>query len=177
MQKLILKNAYLFLLAIIMLVAPRCQPANDAYEVSYIEDFEIPGGTINGFITELSVDSRRDYWLSKHNIAANAVDKVEVKYVRFTILLSNDNFAWVDKGYLKIGKDATTPSYFEIGFNLQPNTTQNNYLDLAPDLTELKDYFLADRFKLQVKLLNKLGVATTAPLQVRLSLGMSVFKK
>ncbi len=176
MQKLILKNAYLFLLAIIVLIAPTCQPVNDAYEVSYIQDFEIPGGTINGFIKEISVDSRRDYWLAKHNIAASAIDKVEVKYVRFSIMFSNDNFDWVDKGYLKIGKDITTPSYFEIGFNLQPNG-QNNYLDLAPDLTELKNYFLADRFKLQIKLLNKLGVATSAPLQVRLSLGMSVFKK
>lgn len=153
-----------------------CKPTAENYEVSYLTDFEIPAGTSLGYVNELTLDSRRDYWLAKYNITADNIEKVEVKFVRFTIFLSNDTFSWVDKGYLKIGKDVATPNYYEIGFNLQPDGTKN-YLDLAPDLTELKSYFLADKFKLQIKLLNKLGIATTAPLQVRLSLGMSVFKK
>ncbi len=176
MQKKILKHTVALFLLFAAFTLPQCTPTPQNYEVSYIEDFEIPGGTVNGYINEITVDSRRDYWLAKHNLTAAAIDKIEVKYVRYSIVLTNDNFSWVDKAYLKIGKDTPNPSFFEIGFNLQPEG-QRNYLDLAPDLTELKDYFIADKFKLQMKIINKLGIATTAPLQVRLSLGMSVFKK
>jgi hypothetical protein len=173
-----MKPLFFLLLCAITLTQPACKKDEQSQEVSYIYDFQIPAGT--GFYHEFKtdMDSRRDAWLSQLNLTRDQIKTVQVRYARLTILNSADKFDFVDRAFLKVGKyDAAVPNpnYFEIAFNLQVPNTQN-YIDLAPDETELKDYFLADKFRLSGKLIHRTNAITTATLQVRLSLSFSVFK-
>ena len=166
------------MLCAITLTQPSCKKDEESQEVSYIYDFQIPAGT--GYYYELKpdMDSRRDAWLAQLNLTRDQIKSVQVRFARFTIVNSADKFDFVDRAFLKIAKyDAANlnPSYFEIAFNLQVPNTQN-YIDLAPDETELKDYFLADKFRLSGKFIHRNNAITSVPLQVRLSLGFSVFK-
>jgi hypothetical protein len=175
-----MKPIFILLFLALTLVQPACKKDDEGSEVSYIYDFQIPAGT--GFFHEIKtdIDTRRDGWLSQIGISRDQVKSVQVRYVRYTIINSNDKFDWVDRAFLKIAKyDAAvaSPPYFEIGFNLQVPANQGSYLDLAPDETELKDYFLADKFRLSGKFINRTNAVTSTTTQVRLSLGFTVFKK
>ena len=174
-----LRTAFYALLCATLLVQPACKKADEGSEVSYIYDFQIPAGTV--FFHEFKTDlpSSRDGWLAQIGITAEQLKSVQVRYVRYTIVNSNDRFDWIDRAFLKIAKydfNNPNPNYFEIGYNLQVPTNQGGTLDLAPDETELKDYFLADRFRLSGKFINRTNAVNPTTIQVRLALGFTVFK-
>jgi hypothetical protein len=173
-----IKPIFLFFLLALCLTQPSCKKEAQGYEVSYIYDFQIPAGTGFYFEQKNTMSSLRDSWLAQHNISRDDIKSVQVRYVKYAILNSNDDFSWADKAYLKIAKADTNPNptYFEIGFNLQIPNNQGGTLDLAPDETQLKDYFLADQFKLNTKFINKINAITPTTLQVRMSLGLTIFK-
>ena len=171
-----MKTLFLYVFVACALLTASCKKTEKIYDATYIHDFEIQAGTAFYFQDDWVQITDRDFWLAKYGLKASDVTSVQVRFVRLTIFYTNDRFDWVDKGYLKIAKSDTNPApnFFEIGFNLQVPQNQGSTLDLAPDLTELKDYFLANECKLQLKLLNKLNYVTAGALQVRLSLGLGI---
>lgn len=167
------KNAF-WLLLLFVITSLQCKKDTIGNDVNYNIDYEIPAGIAafpQTWVIETPTVSDNKYWLDKFGIDRAKVKSVEVKYIHLAILNSNDNFAFVERAFARIFSTAK-PSAIEIGFNENVSNTQGNTLDLVPNLTEVQDYFLGDRFTLQTRL--QARYSTTAPLQVRLSVGFRV---
>ncbi len=166
-------NFWLFICLLLVTAACKKKDTEPLKEVIYTEVFELPAG-ISAFESSIieinNIASRRDYWLDFHNITTAQVKSVQVTNVTLTSITSAP-FDFASRVILQVRNDAK-PSFVEAAFNENIPFNQGADLQLIPNLTELRDYFLGDDFDLQVRILPR--NTTNSAMEIRLAMTVRI---
>ena len=159
---------FAFAVAAVMTTGYGCKKADDGKEISYTYNFEIPAGTPASYTTYINLrdlNTNSKAWLAQQGLKASDIKSVNVKSVQLAMTSGSEKFGSMEKVFLHILNTAK-PSPIEISFNFNIPTEQDRYLDLAPDLTEIRDYFLQDLMTLQLRLIPRATTQTTAEARI-----------